>query len=83
MYTAHAGAREAQAYWKQHVCLCLSSCGGNNIYSSRTGSERINELNPIWHFEHVKHNKNAKHERDFIPSLFFFALKGMVWALWC
>lgn len=59
------------------TCLCPSRWGQNNIYTSHTGSERINEVNPIRHFECVEHNKNAKHEHDFIPSVFIFALKGM------
>lgn len=52
------------------ICLCPFSCGQNNIYTFHNGSERFNEVNPIWHFEHVKHNKNAKHEHDFIPCSF-------------
>lgn len=58
------------------ICLCPFSCGQNNIYTFHNGSERFNEVNPIWHFEHVKHNKNAKHEHDFIPSVFIFALEA-------
>lgn len=70
----------AQAFCNQQACLCLyfPICGGNNIYPSHTGSERISELNPIWHFEHAKHNKNAKCVHDFIPPPFFISLKGTV-----
>lgn len=64
------------------TCPCPSSCG-QNIYTFHTGSERINEANPIRHFERVKHNKNAKHEHDFIPSVFIFVLKGMDRSLCC
>lgn len=68
-WAAQAGLCEAPAFWKR-VCPRLSSCGGDHIYSPRTATERINELQPIWRFERVRHNKNAKHEHDFIPSLF-------------
>lgn len=64
-------------------CRCPFICGQHNIYTFHTDSERINEVNPTRHFEHVKHNKNAKHEHDFIPSVFICALKGMYRALCC
>lgn len=70
------------------VCLlylyrCFSICRRNNIHPFQTGSERINLLNPIWHFEHAKDNKNAKHDHDFIPALFFFSPKNNVSASSC